>query len=216
MVDPFQSHHKVPSLKTIALRTCERHYAHIDDVGGIQFDLLYTILRRCSSDQLRLIELKSPHLVADTPKIWKEWLYRDFPEVAAKESQKSVTRNSDPVRWRRAYREASNLRDLRHEEAQKKVKARFAEEEKVRNESKTIKIDYDPRIGWANGKFEKRIGTISKGKSPLAKIRAETRKRGGYVSPANRSSSIRKEVHVKPSTTSRSSFFAAIQSHTKR
>ncbi|OIW34448.1 hypothetical protein CONLIGDRAFT_675426 [Coniochaeta ligniaria NRRL 30616] len=88
-----------PSLVDICIRKCIKHASMIHDLGDLPFHLAKPILRKIdNADQLREIELNSPHFTDETPEIWKKLIAKDFPNW-----HKKNYAPKNPRSWYRVY-----------------------------------------------------------------------------------------------------------------
>lgn len=111
-----------PTLVDICIRKCIKHAAMIHDLGDLPFHLAKPILRRIdSANQLREIELNSPHFADETTEIWKKLIARDFPNWHKKNY---VPKN--PRSWYRVYAKYKRENDAELAAAQDKLKNAFS------------------------------------------------------------------------------------------
>lgn len=68
-----------PSLKSMAIRLCQRRVDDIDDLGDLSYTLVEPIIRKIQNPA-HLIELqeKSPHIAYHTQPLWLEFIKRDI------------------------------------------------------------------------------------------------------------------------------------------
>ncbi|EEH07736.1 conserved hypothetical protein [Histoplasma capsulatum G186AR] len=69
-----------PSLLHLARKACIKIIKRIDDIGLARYDLIRPILQKMENpEQLRELELKSPHLLEHDAELWIEFIKRDVP-----------------------------------------------------------------------------------------------------------------------------------------
>jgi len=124
----------------------------ITDLGDLPYNRARPILLRVESPtQLHELELNSPHLVADTPELWKRLIARHFPHW---EKKNYVPKK--PSSWYKVYARYKREHDAELAEAEAKLKNAFAtlESEKEARKSKIVEqrlLPRPPRDGRAVG-----------------------------------------------------------------
>src|ERR1700726_2144946 len=68
----------IPTLRSLALRTCVLHANHYVSLGDLPYVLIEPILQACTPNRLALLEDQSPHLRADTQELWRHHISEKF------------------------------------------------------------------------------------------------------------------------------------------
>ena len=89
-----------PSLVSMSQRTCIRNITGLQDVGDIAYDLVRTILKKIDNpQQLREIEIASPHIADTDAELWKAFIMRDISQWEEK-----IVEPKNPRSWWKVYR----------------------------------------------------------------------------------------------------------------
>lgn len=73
------------SLITMAQNAIGRNTANLQDLGDITYELARPILKHITNpEQLRSLELTSPHIGANDAELWKSFIVRDIPDWKSK------------------------------------------------------------------------------------------------------------------------------------
>lgn len=130
-------------LVQLCTQVCIKHITMIADLGDIPYSRARPILLRVDdAAQLHELEVNSPHLVADTPEIWKRLIARHFTQW-----QKKNYVPKNPSSWHKVYARYKREHDAELAEAEARLKSAFAtlESEKEARKSKIVEQRLLPR-----------------------------------------------------------------------
>ncbi|KAF2088452.1 hypothetical protein K490DRAFT_55868 [Saccharata proteae CBS 121410] len=121
-LDPQGAHTELgaPSLLDICLRKSSRCWKTITDVGLLPYRLVLPILRKIENpDQLRSIEVHSPHIAEDSGHLWEAFIKRDFSHY-----QSQLQPPKDPRNWWKVYKKfrTQQEKDIELQKAQLKAR----------------------------------------------------------------------------------------------
>lgn len=88
------------TLRSMANRACVRDIALLDSVGEVEYNLVRPILKKVENpQQLRTIEINSPHIADHDAELWKAFIVRDIPDWENK-----IMEPKNPRSWWKVYR----------------------------------------------------------------------------------------------------------------
>ncbi len=121
-----------PTLLTMAQRACIRDIAGLIDIGDMTYDLVRPILKKVNDpEQLRKIELASPHIADHDAELWKAFIARDIPLWREK-----MIEPKDPRSWGKVYRKMVREESTAREEQEQQLAAAMKGIAKTKQENK--------------------------------------------------------------------------------
>ncbi len=110
-----------PSLVSMAQRAAARDIACLQDVGDMSYELLRPVLRKIANpEQLRKLEVSSPHLADHDSELWKAFIARDIPEWREK-----MMAPKDPRSWWKVYAKLMRAERRAKEEQEEALMAKM-------------------------------------------------------------------------------------------
>jgi len=143
-----QRHKKFPSLVSLATLKCIENVHLVTDVGITPYHLIEPVLRKKTAKSLHQIELKSPHITAQSDPLWQSLIARDFPNrPLVVEQIKAGRKGRMPAR--QLYEKYVKDKEEQQKEATRTFKqlTRMMNKEKEKHKVKTIDHVVLPRRG---------------------------------------------------------------------
>ena len=107
------------TLLAMAQRACIRNIAGLQDVGDMSYDLMRPMLKKIDNpQQLRSIEVASPHITEHDAELWKAFIARDIPGW-----QDKIMEPKNPRSWWKVYRKLIREERRVKEESEEQLKA---------------------------------------------------------------------------------------------
>ena len=107
-----------PTLLSMAQRAATRNMDGLQDVGDMSYDLVKPILKKVDNpQQLRTIEIASPHIADHDAELWKAFIARDIPEWKEK-----IMEPKNPQSWWKVYRKLIREEQRKKEEQEEQLK----------------------------------------------------------------------------------------------
>jgi elongin-A len=176
------------TLLSMAQRGATRDISSLQDVGDISYELLRPILKKVTNpEQLRNLEIKSPHLADHTAELWQAFIARDIPQW-----QKKIMEPKNPKSWWKVYgklmrgekraKEASEEQLMaamkgidKEREANQVTHIRKVLQEPTRHRALFADGRPNPHINHSNGAVRKPVLKNAKtGKEIMSALRKET------------------------------------------
>ena len=184
------------TLVGITQRHLIRHLSSLQDVGDTPYELVKPVLRKLvDPQQLRNIEIASPHIADADAELWLNFIKRDVPNWKEK-----IVTPTNPRSWWKVYRKLYKEEKAAQEEQQKQLREAMQAQQKEKEEHQpnflnTVvqqkfkhqkMLDGVPNPKYGSYGFE-RAGTV-----------ASAKKNGKNIISAIRKAST-KPAHFKPS-----------------
>lgn len=113
-----------PTLVSMAQRNLIRNLAHLQDVGDAPYNVIKPALRKIvDPQQLRTIEIASPHIGDADAELWIAFVKRDIPNWKDK-----MVEPKNPRSWWKVYRKLYKEEQAAQEEQQKQLKEALMKE----------------------------------------------------------------------------------------
>ncbi|GMK59584.1 hypothetical protein CspeluHIS016_0801900 [Cutaneotrichosporon spelunceum] len=129
----------IPSLKGMTMRVILQNASRIDDIGGLTYKEMAVFLDQLPRAQLVEIEENCPHILTDTDWLWEGFLIKEFPLFYPKCREKGGEARTSG--WRRKFSEAFQEAEERKAKAAERIRMKYAEAEKDRQDKKIRLID---------------------------------------------------------------------------
>lgn len=119
-----------PTLMACAQRNLIRNLSSLQDVGDVPYEAVKPALRKIADpQQLRNIEIASPHIADSDSELWINFIKRDIPDWKTK-----LVEPKNPQSWwkvyRKMYREEKKAQEQQKKELAEKFKNHKMEKEK--------------------------------------------------------------------------------------
>lgn len=128
------------SLLELCIRTTMDNLRYVDNVDGVEMDLLQRILPHCKMEDLTRIENNTEmDLTPVTDKLWKLFYTRQFGEENANQVVKRMSMSGARYKWKDLF-DAKTKKQKEYEEKMGQRLAKKYEAAKAEKQSKQIKI----------------------------------------------------------------------------
>ncbi|KAF6763963.1 RNA polymerase II transcription factor SIII subunit A-domain-containing protein [Ephemerocybe angulata] len=135
---------RVPSLIFLCQRVAANNAEAITSLGSeLSFHLVKPILERCGPDQLVRLEEASPHLMTDTPDIWREMCFQKY-RLIAEEHYSPSDEPEDPDSWKNRYFFLQEAEIKRFEEVGSRIRSQRMEADERKKEREVRFTDRVP------------------------------------------------------------------------
>ncbi|BEJ16873.1 hypothetical protein CspHIS471_0602740 [Cutaneotrichosporon sp. HIS471] len=166
----------VQSLKSMAMRVILQNASRIDDLGDLTYKEMAVFIDELPRAQLAVLEENCPHLLKDTDWLWEGFLIKAYPLFYPKCREKSGEPRTSG--WRRKFAEAFQEAEERKAKAAERIKQKYAEADKARQDKKIRVIDnfVAPPKGRRGGHTlrDARVGKQSQPTSYIAQKQVRT------------------------------------------
>jgi elongin-A len=107
------------SLVAMAQRAAVRDIAGLQDIGDMDYDLVRPILRKITNpEQLRKLEVNSPHITDHDSELWRAFIARDIPQWEQK-----IMEPKNPRSWWKVYAKLMRREKRAKEEQEEQLMA---------------------------------------------------------------------------------------------
>lgn len=154
----------------MAQRACARNIADLHDVGDMSYDLVKPILRKIvHPQQLREIEISSPHIADFDAELWQAFIARDILMWEDK-----IVEPKNPRSWWKVYRKLWKDQQKAQEEQEQKLRATIMGIDKKKAENKTHVVqevlpERAGRTFFLDGNLQRGTGGSANIKKPALK-----------------------------------------------
>ncbi|BEI86036.1 hypothetical protein CcaverHIS002_0603230 [Cutaneotrichosporon cavernicola] len=166
----------VQSLKSMVMRVILQNASRIDDIGDLTYNEMAVFIDELPRAQLTVLEENCPHLLKDTDWLWEGFLIKAYPLFYPKCREKNGQPRTSG--WRRKFAEAFQEAEERKAKAAERIKQKYAEEDKARQDKKIRVIDnfVAPPKGRRGGHTlrDARVGKQSQPTSYIAQKQVRT------------------------------------------
>ncbi|KAK9447832.1 RNA polymerase II transcription factor SIII subunit A-domain-containing protein [Limtongia smithiae] len=162
----------VSSLRSICLHTCERNANRITDVGDVPYDLIESVLLMMAPATLLQVEANSPQIRADSDKVWKRLVQRNFS------SEERLAYPMPPNMGIRDYcRRLLKKRSSKLQKTSQEVRAQYDKIEREKAKNKIVQLDIyeDPQEQLKRKRKAQKEASQYKKLSIVKKARIESR-----------------------------------------
>ena len=122
-----------PTLISMVQRACARNIPSMQDVGDMSYELVRPILKQIDNpQQLRNIEIASPHIADQDAELWKAFIARDILQWEEK-----IIEPKNPASWWKVYRKLIREEERAKEEQEAQLRATMMGITKQKQENQT-------------------------------------------------------------------------------
>lgn len=200
-----------PTLVAMSQRGLIRNLANLQDVGDTRYELVRPALRKIMDpQQLRAIEIASPHIADADEELWLAFIQRDIPDWKRK-----FVRPKNPRSWWKVYRKLYREEKAAQEEQQKQLLEALQGKKKEKEENQTHILSTvvqqrfrqktmldgvaNPRAGSLG--YE-RVGTVASarknGKNIISAIRKASTKPTAFRTAVNTGETVQAKMWQQP------------------
>ncbi|KAI0482626.1 RNA polymerase II transcription factor SIII subunit A-domain-containing protein [Xylariaceae sp. FL0804] len=133
----------VKSLVELCTVVCIKNVKDINDVGSTPYSVLRPILLKIdNAEQLRRLEVDSPHLEGDDAECWVRLIARHFPRLSKQHNWEP----RNPSSWHKVYAKYQRVEAEIKREAAEKLKNAFKSIKKYKETNISTLVDYNRNL----------------------------------------------------------------------